>query len=467
MNTLKPPQPVAPPPTAFDLFNAGQGRQVAGDLEQARNYYLAALRVQPDLAGALTNLGGVMAAMDMLPAAIAYSRRAVALDMNGWGSHNNLGNLLWRAEQYGEAEKELRIAERLAPNELGVIHNIGLLLAYTNRHDEAVAYYDRYLKANPTSKAIQSDRAYAIMGKGDLLKALPAFEARWGLLQKTALWETPAPIWRGEELKDKTILVHHEQGFGDTFMFCRYLPFLKERGAKVLFAAPPELAALMALQPYIDKVVPFDGPFKSEPVDFQTPLMSIPLHLGKGSFTNTEPYIRLDRDYRELVRPRNLLIGMVWSTGMAATATPGLMSHESAKRRSYGLERLLPIAAIPGTQCLSLQKGAPAGDIAALGVEGIVENMDSQLGSWLDTAAAIQQLDLVISTDSAVINLAGALNVPAFLPLPFVTCWRWRNKPAWYGSVKFFRQEKPGDWGPVFSRIVTAVTEMQRNRSNG
>jgi hypothetical protein len=453
-------------PSASELVREGFESHRAGDLEKARNYYLAALQVDPDCPPALSQLALCVADQPgQLETAIHYARRGAVLEPHLFHHKNNLGNLLWRGQQYEESQLVLEKALSMNPDDMGVHHNLGLLYQSMGKFDLAIKHYDRSFQINGQNHRSLSDRAWALLSKGDLLKGLEAHEARWFTVGRSIMWDTDVPRWNGEDVVGKTVLIHHEQGFGDTFLFGRYLEDLHDRGARVIFACPKSLHRLMQDQPYIDRVILDDVPWQSEGsgerVDFHECLMSLPLKLKMGSTPNTKPYFRLDKDFTT-TSPK-LRVAISWSAGMVRTPTPGNMAHESAVRRSIGLKPLLQLSSIQGVELYSLQKDEAGADIRLLGAEGLVHDLTPQIQDFYDTAALLQQMDLVVSVDSALANLAGAMHVPTIVLLPYVTCWRWKMQPAFFESVRTLKQHKPGDWAPVMERLVKAVANARRS----
>jgi hypothetical protein len=258
------------------------------------------------------------------------------------------------------------------------------------------------------------------------------------------------PPWKGEPLGGQTILLHSEQGLGDTLQFIRYASAVRKRGGRVVAACQAPLVALLASCPGVDQVVPREsGPWPE--FDVQAPLMSLPFLLG--TMAAEVPYLsadaeRVDRWRPTLDRVPGLRVGVVWQ---------GNPQHPSDARRSFPLEQLAPVAAVPGVRLISLQHGEGREQLGHFPIEELESEGVTAPGDFLDSAAVMTQLDLLITVDSAPAHLAGALGVRTWVALPFAADWRWgidREESPWYPSLRLFRQKTPGDWDNVFGGMA-------------
>lgn len=442
------------PDEARRAFAAAIERQRRGDIWGAIDYYRIAIDLHPASPDAYNNIAVLLKRAKRYAAAVACLRRAVLLAPQSAALHSNLGNVLWMMDDHAEAERHFRRSLELDPERPETLHNYGLLKNSLGDYRGAIDCFDRALARQPDSVPVRWDRALALLTSGDLARGFAAYDVRFDYKQ-TAVKSVPLPLWRGEDPGGKTIFVYAEQGAGDTLQFVRYLPLLAQRGARIVFDCQPELLRLMHSVPGIAELRPASAPPPA--ADFHLPLMSLPDRLGVtlDTIPAAVPYIALPPDAVRPIVPRpagtRVAIGIVWA---------GSPRHENDHRRSMPLENFLRLCDLPGASLYSLQKGARAGDIRALGASALIRDLAPQLDDFTDTAGALMQLDVVISVDTAVVHLAGALGRPCFLLLPFTPDWRWLNHRAdtpWYPTVRLFRQAKVGDWDGVMQRVQDVI----------
>jgi len=296
--------------------------------------------------------------------------------------------------------------------------------------------------------------------QGDFERGWPEYEWRWNTAEQPPL-HFEQPQWMGEPLDGKTILLHAEQGFGDTIQFVRYATFIKNLGATVILECPKPLIPLLASCRAVDRVVE-QGELR-ESYDFHAPLLSLPT-VFKTSLTTipaTVPYLfadpRLVDRWREaLAGIRGFRIGINWR------GRPGRGAY---RRRDIPLELFASLAALPGVQLISLQREGDV-DLASFANRASIvapgSDIDTANGAFMDTAAIMKNLDLVITSDTSIPHLAGALGVPVWLALPFVPDWRWllnRSDSPWYPTMRIFRQRSATDWLDVFKQIKECIGE--------
>jgi len=289
---------------------------------------------------------------------------------------------------------------------------------------------------------------------GDLRAGWPQCEYRWRIAGSVPTRVLPAPVWRGDApLEGKTILLHAEQGLGDTLQFLRYVPLVAARGAEICLEVQPSLLPLLAGYPGTASVLARGETLP--PVDFHCPLLSLPLAFSTGldSIPAPVPYLHAPGDrvarWRELTGPaRGPRVGLVWA------GNPG---HANDRNRSIPFTLFRPICApLAGVQFFNLKIEASQADAVALaGTPGIVDH-SAMVRDFADTAALVAQMDLVISVDTSVAHLAGALGKPVWLLLPFSPDWRWlldRDDSPWYPSMRLIRQTRIGEWNAVLNRV--------------
>ncbi len=401
------------------------------------------------------NLGVALRSSGRLDEAIASYRRALACNPRLSSAHKNLGNALAADHQLAEAELSYRRTLELDPGNADALMALGHMLTRMLRLDEAIAMERRALELDPGFARAHSNLGFALLTRGDLAAGWPEYE--WRLRdpeQPIAPYVFPVPTWQGEDPAGRTILLHHEQGFGDTLHFARYAPLLAARGAKVIVLCQPELKRLLQCLPGVTVVTPDSSVSKldfclslaSAPFVFGTTLDTIP---GKTPYLAAEP--QLVREWRARVAEDDAMkIGVVWA---------GKPSHASDRLRSLPLAAFAPLAQVPGTRFYSLQTGEPAQSQDPPARLPLVD-LTPDIADFADTAALIENLDLVIAADTAVVHLAGALGKPVWLLCRFESEWRWmlgREDSPWYPTMRIFRQWRAGDWTDVMERVARAL----------
>jgi hypothetical protein len=385
---------------------------------------------------------------------------ALQLNPNNPHSLNNLGNLLDRQGRLQEAEACQRRALQLAPNNSDILCNLGSTLYDQGRTREAADCYEQSLQANPHNAQTHWNASMEKLARGDFEHGWKEYEWRWKTQSFAPLLRQFAqPLWLGDvDLKGKTILLHAEQGYGDTLQFCRYASEVAARGATVLLLVPPALERLLRPLPDV-ALVTFDEQ-ALPPFHLHCPLMSLPLALGTkvDSIPAALPYLTADADLANAWRehlsvtssPR---IGVVWS---------GRLLHRHDYRRSIALEDFAQLFDV-SAQFISLQTEVRESDHEVLATQTRLVHAGAQLQDFADTAALINSMDLVISVDTAVAHLAGAMGKPVWLLLPYQADWRWQRHRAdspWYPGMRLFRQAHQGDWTGPLLQVFDALRQL-------
>jgi len=476
------------------LANRGAALHALKRFDEALASYDAALALSPAFAGVLCNRSNTLielkrfedALSDLKKAALLAPLSAEAFNSRGLALHglkrfdealgnfaraialrplyaepfHNLGNSLRELERSAEAldahERAIALKRDFPDAESGR----GLALHGLKRIDEALAAYDRALALRPLDYEALNNRAHCELAAGLMAEGWRDAEYRW--LSKSFNSPRPAlsaPEWKGEPLEGRSILIYAEQGYGDMIQFCRYLPLLAERGAQVSFLAPPFLRRLFAgLADRIRMIASLeeDGPF-----DRQCALMSLPYRFGTD-LTNIPcavPYLSVEPErsafWAKRIGKEGFRVGICWQGN--ASSLPG---------RSFPLSELVPLSSIDGVRLISLQKGQGAEQLAQVGskmrIETLGEDFDAGDDAFLDSAAVIPHLDLVVSCDTSIAHLAGALARPTWIALKYVPDWRWmldRSDSPWYPTARLYRQAKPRDWKSV---IVAMTADLKR-----
>jgi Flp pilus assembly protein TadD len=438
-------------------FLLGANCQLRGRLEEAVASYREAVRLEPGHAEACNNLGVALHALRRNDEALDVLRHALAIAPDYAEAHNNLGNALRERGEFVAAETRYRRALELKPDYAEARHNLGNAFKSQGRLAEALACYDRALAIRPDMAQIHLSRALAWLETGDFERGWPEYEWRLKCPQ-FAIPHLPQPRWDGRPLDGRTILLYADHGLGDAIQFIRYAPMVKDRGGRVIVVCRAPVARLLATCAGVDMVVVEGAPIPD--CDVYAPLMSLPGIFGTdaSSLPANVPYLSADPDLIEtwaegLALSDDLCIGIAWQ------GNPG---HARDHLRSFRLERFEPMSRRPGVRLYGLQKGQGSEQIAELAGRFTVVELGSRLDDLMDTAEVMMNLDLVISADTAVAHLAGALAVPIWVALPFEADWRWmpgRDDSPWYPTMRLFRQHRWGDWDDVFARIAAALDE--------
>jgi tetratricopeptide (TPR) repeat protein len=436
------------------LINRGNALHSLGRFADALAAFDAVLKLAPGNADARYNRGNALFAMGRYEDSITDFDAAVALRPTQVEALLNRGIALSAMGRHAEALESYRRALVVDPNRPDAHYASGNALRALERDAEAVASYDAALALQPQHADAHWNRAWALLALGDYERGWPEHEWR----AKSPGWLAPpprtsAPLWLGEpQCAERRLLVLSEQGTGDTVQYLRYVPLLAACGVKVMIELPRALERLCAPFRKHATLVFDDEPLPRH--DLYCPIASLPLAFGTRVETIPAqiPYIEADPElaahWRETIAPAagTLRAGLVWA---------GNPKQGSEARRGIGLAHCLPLLAVPGVHWYSLQVGERASDLARLAPSGAVD-LSPKLTDFAETAAAIANLDLVITTDTAVAHLAGALGKPVWVLLMFAADWRWlrgREDSPWYPTAHLFRQESPGDWGGVIERV--------------
>jgi tetratricopeptide (TPR) repeat protein len=448
------------PDSAEAHYNLARAFHEQQRLNDAIASYRRALTLKPDYAEAHSNLGLALQTQGMFDEAVSSYRRAAEFRPDHAETHYSLANALKEAGKTAESIASYRRALDLNPSHADALNNLGLALEQQGHLDEAVACYRRAAELKPDFVGAHWNLSLLLLLLGDFDHGWAEYEWRWKT-GKIPARNFPQPRWQGENLAGKTILLHAEQGFGDTFQFIRYVPLVKNLGANVVVECQKALVKLLAGFPDVDQLVP--GGQQLPAFDYHAPLMSLPgiFKTVLATIPATVPYLSADPAliayWREkLDQVPGFRIGINWH---------GRVGDIHALPRHIQLEHFLPLGDLPGVRLISLQKSPipiePKVDRhAQFPIIDFGNELDQARGAFVDTAAIMMNLDLVISSDTSVVHLAGALGVPVWVALPSPPDWRWLLDCAdsrWYPTLRLFRQKTPGDWSPVFDQIKHAL----------
>jgi tetratricopeptide (TPR) repeat protein len=435
----------------------------AGRLEEAAECFREQVRLAPTSATGHANLAAALGKMHRWAEAAEAGREAVRLEPGyapGWG---NLGNALRDLGRLDEAVHALHQAIQLNPSAPEPYGNLALSLAMSGKVQEALPWYERAIQARSDNADVRFNSAVALLSLGDYDRGWAEYEWRWRTDQmKDQPRRFPCPVWDGSPPAGKTILVHSEQGIGDTFQFARFVTELAALGATVVLQAPASVVGLLRTCPGVKLAT--SGEDRSITCDFYCPLMSLPrlLRTRVDTIPNRVPYLTAPPEAVSKWRDKlsgvsGFKVGIVWR---------GNPKHIGDRWRSVRVAHFAPLAEVPGVTLVGLQKGPGSEQLSEPGAIPVLE-LGSQLeDNFGDTAGLVMNLDLVVAVDTAVVHLAGALGRPVWVALPLNADWRWlrnREDSPWYPTARLFRQPTFGDWKPVFERMAG---ELRKEASN-
>lgn len=466
--------------------NLGGMLQLKGELDAAIAAYQRALELQPDFFLAHLNLGKALVAQEAWESALAAFDRALRLQSTSAETHLERGQVLTRLNRHDDALTAYEHALELAPDMPRAHLYQSVTLIELNHYHLALLALDRALALDPTSAVAWYNRGLALsrlkrcqeglhanleaiarqpdyadahwhvglnaLLLGDFDQGWNHYEWRWKRTGADRKRYADHPLWTGQDVAGKTVLLHAEQGMGDTLQFCRYAPMVAARGGRVLLEVYPAVAALCSGLSGVAEVLPQSQDDGAVEFDYHAPLLSLPHIFGPtlDAIPTAVPYLRAPlrrrQFWQERLGPRTKpRIGLVWS---------GNPKHRLDHERSIPLEHLAPLLT-PEFQWISLQREVRDRDSASMERFGLT-HFGEKLRDFADTAAVIEQLDLVISVDTAVAHLAGAMGMSVWIMLHYNPDWRWmldRADSPWYPSVRLFRQPIRNDWSSVITTI--------------
>jgi Flp pilus assembly protein TadD len=473
----------------------GEALRLAGRLDEAGQQFEAALDLAPEMGSIHNNLGILRQVQRRLEEAVPLFRRAVALMPDAPTIHMNLGVVLMEQGDLEGATAALEAARALAPTLSGVQLNLGNVQLLSGDAVAAEALYDQVLAGNPLSVEALANRARALREQGKLTESLAAYATlrqqapdhptlAWneglshllngdlaqgwaGFARRVEAGAAPAvaleaPEWRGGDLAGRRLLVHAEQGLGDTLQFIRFLPQLKRfNPGSVGFICQAPLLPLLPRIEGVDQIVGPDAPLP--PHNTRISLLDLPHHLGitLSDLPGPVPYVAAPAarvaEWRDrLADLEGKRVGFAWK---------GRREHGNDRLRSLPVSAVASLLRLPDVSWLSLQKEATGIERATLEANGFLADLAPDLTDMAETAAVVNQLDLVITADTSLAHLAGALGVPVWILLPYAPDWRWllgRADSPWYPSARLFRQERPGDWAGVIRQVQADLMKLRQ-----
>ncbi len=432
----------------------------ANRFQDANQLYQRILAIDPMHFDALQLSALLQRQIGNIEAALQLFDQALQIDRTNAAVFNNLGNTLRLCRRLEEALSSYDEAIRIKPDYAEAHNNRGVTLHELKRFDDALSSYSEATRVHPDYADAHWNKSLALLQLAEFAQGWPLYEWRMKKSEmKDSYYAGPQLNWRGQEsISGKRLLVHCEQGLGDCIQFCRYLPMVLALGAEVIFLVPPSLLALFSTMPYPLTVVGIGNPLPE--FDAYCPLMSLPLvfQTSLETIPAQSPYLFADAAkssaWKNKLGKRNRLrVGIVWS---------GSSVFKDDSNRSMQMEQLLPLLELP-IEWHSLQKDYRNADKQFMDRLSRIQDHQMDLSDFSDTAALLDAMDLIISVDTSVAHLAGAMGKPVWVLLPHVPDFRWlmdREDSPWYPSARLFRQDAQRDWRTVLERIKSELSTM-------
>jgi len=437
------------PQDAQLLFLLGMVLHKGGRDDEAVEWLLLAAGYQPQSARVFSGLGCAYQKLHDHQRAAAAFEKALRLEPQSAATEYNLGNSSYKLGQVEQASSLFRNAVEKDPRDSASWNNLGKCLKELNRLDESIDAYNRALEIAPDFALARYGRAVSQLAAGRYPEGFQDYEWRWHLITPRQFQQ---PEWTGISAPGQTLFLHAEQGFGDAIQMVRFIPLARERVGRVILECRPELHTLFQYSECADTVIPYGMEIPS--FDCRLSLISLPRALGVtlDTIPNWTPYLRASScEGLPPMQPGRLKVGLAWA---------GNPEHHQDAARSLRLEQLAPVLQVPGVTFHNLQQPVPAGDQACLQTMSAIFRSGLKLANFLDTASVVSEMDLVISVDTAVAHLAGALGKPVWILLQHSSDWRWllnRQTSPWYPTAQLFRQAKRNEWETPILRVAEAL----------
>ncbi len=440
----------------FGVILAQTGRDQA-----AVKAYRKAIELNNDYAQAHSNLGNCLQQQNKYAESIEYYTKAIELNPDYAEAHNNLASALYKLGDFKTAIIYCRKAIELKDDYAQAYNTLAAALNMEQSYDEAIECYNKTIQLAPDYAEAYYSRGILYLGRGQFAKGWHDYQWRLKTAKTNIQLRHDKPWWQGENFQGKTLLVQSEQGFGDSMQFVRYLPMVKDRGGTVILAEKPELIDLFRDIEGIDDLAGVaelaDGAVK---YDLYVPLLNLP-----GIFNTTADNIPARIPYLSAKEPkvlhwRNKIQTDAFKVGLAWAGNP---VHTNDHNRSCALQNFTPLAEIENVKLFSLQKGPGIEQIKDWQGDTELIDIGQQFADFTDTAAVIENMDLIISVDTSIIHLAGAMGKPVWTLLPFMSDWRWmmeRQDCPWYPTMRLFRQERPGRWQDLFEQVARMLHKL-------
>ena len=437
-----------------------------GHFEQAMDLYHKMLAINPLQADVLNNIGIILQRFKRDDDALTYFERALEFDSAHPPSLFNRGNSLRSLNRHHDAVQSYDQVLQSMPNNPEVLNNRGNALRALNRLDDALASYQLALRHAPDYADAHWNASLNLLLAGEYLKGWQQYEWRWESELKAEKRAFSQPLWSGtDSLQGKAILLYAEQGFGDTLQFCRYASLVKALGATVILEVQPQLMKVLAELNGVDVLVARGQALPK--FDYHCPLLSLPKAFATelNSIPATSAYVMSDVKKMSIWQDRlgaqsKLRVGLVWA---------GSATHKNDHNRSMPLQAITSIFE-KNVDFFGLQNELRESDMQLMHQHPQIQYLGKYIKDFTDTAALISLMDVVITVDTAIAHLAGAMGKPVWILLPYSPDWRWllsRDDSPWYPTARLFRQPSIGDWSSVVRGVNQALQVLQRQQSIG
>ena len=441
------------------LMLLGLALQKTGRAPEALKYLDQAAQLEPKSARILNSLGFIHQSLKNYAKAAEYYMQAIGLGRGAAATYYSVGNAWYQLGELDRAAGFFKKAVELQPGDAASWNNLGKCLSDTNHLEESIQAYNQAMSINPEFAMAGYGRAVAILATGRLLEGFREYN-QWrthGVKSR----QFAQLEWQGERIPAQTLFVHTEQGLGDAIQYSRFIPQARERAGKVILECRPQLKSFFAGCNCADSVIAFGEPIP--PFHRFTSIASLPGILGVTlpTIPNQVPYLKIPVTGQPLLeRDARLKVGVVWA---------GDPAHHNNANRSLRLEQFAPILRVPGVTYYSLQVPMHAHDETLFSSLTHVRDLGGQFKSFLDTATAVAELDLVVAVDTSVAHLAGALGKPVWTLIPYAPDWRWlleREDTPWYPTMRLFRQKQAGQWPTVIARVAEELGRLAACKSS-
>jgi tetratricopeptide (TPR) repeat protein len=457
------------PKNAAAYSNRGNALKELKRMDEALTSYDRAIEIKPDYADAHSNRGNALKELKRMDEALTSYDKAIAIKPEYAEAYYNRGIALQELKRLEEALVSYDKAIAIKPDYAAAYYNRGIALKELKRYEEALVSNDKAIAVKPDYAEAFWNKSLTLLLTGQFSQGWELYEWRWKN-EKTGLKQRnfPQPLWLGtEDIAGKTILLHAEQGLGDTIKFCRYAKLVKALGARVILEVPKALLGLLSGLDGVDELIVMGKALP--PFDYHCPLMSLPLAFKTTleSIPNKIPYIQSNisnqNKWQERIGETGFKIAICWQGSTKGKVDVG---------RSFPVSLFEGLAQIYGVRLISLQKNEGVEQLKSLpvgmSVETLPDGFDNGENAFLDSAAVMKCMDLVITSDTALTHLAGALGVKTWLPLKYVPDWRWmleRRDSPWYPNHRLFRQKTIDDWISVFMEMETELKYLVSSKS--
>ncbi|MCK5361005.1 MAG: glycosyltransferase family protein, partial [Gammaproteobacteria bacterium] len=456
------------PTNAKAYTNLGCAYYEQDDYYAAITAYKKALDIDPESQETLFNLGTVLFKNKEYEEALHIDNQALKINKEWPPLLVNRANAFYKLTRFDEAIADYKAALRILPNYKPALISLAGTYRRMGDLDTAVSWFDRVISSEPDNASAHLGKSLALLKSGNFVAGWRHYEWRFEVTDKhfIKLPNLYCIEWHGEDISESSLTVIGEQGYGDIIHFVRYIPELRKRCSSITFICAPGLTRLLRDLPGIDHILNRDQPWSLE-TDHYVHLLSLPriFNTTLESIPSKVPYVSASSvavdSWKSRLNPEKMNIGIVWG------GNPDQVENTD---RSCPLESFMPLTEIPGTEFYSLQKGEPQKQLLALSsTSSKVIDYTDELEDFADTAALVKALDLVITVDTSVAHLSGALNQPVWTMLWFAHCWRYlqvREDSPWYSSMRLFRQSSIGDWSSVIDQVAVALKEKVNQRKN-